>query len=1089
MRRFDTSYCSKTQRQAALLIVSILTSLIIHADDIEVYGSNYGVSSKPNVLFVIDSSASMEYGTDGAAAAWGDRKIDILRNVIADVLNDSNGKINAGVSFFGPETSGIKWPVSDLSVEAGTIDPDIPSGVTVEDVLVSEVETYGTWGQTNYLSGLSEAARYFRGESVWYNNWTWPTGVVPETWDTGNSRYNNGASMSPNKYTYLPLDAYVAGGAGPDPKTSSCDNYQHFDSNEPNYCQGLPLTSSDLSTACNTIPASTYTYDECDSAWVCTDDLGQGECGSWSCSGNMVTKTDTTPARLQCSYYVGSWVIPEYQTPIGAACQGNFIILLSDGIPTVMNKTDAALSTLGYSNTSECLDVSSSIFGDSSHTEGNCSGDLVGYLKDNDQIPGLSPSNVRTYTVGFGLVGSEALIGKKYLQHLATEGGGEFFEADNYTTLTDSLKSIINAITGEADEFTGLAIDVRSNSFSSDNRAFVNLFTPSEKRVWDGNVKGYFLEPTGIKDVDGADALDANGKFLPDARSFWSSGPDGGIVANGGFSEKAQVNSRTLYTYTGTADPVNVLLETSGDEHRLNTANMALTKEHLAVPDETIRTDILDWVQTASMSDPLHTKPLMAHYPSGEVLFTMTNQGFVHAIDASSPKAYHEYTGGSELFAFMPQELLPNLSAIKTNLNTGSHIYGLDGGMTLRHADSDGDQLIDSGETAILYFGMRRGGNHYYALDVSNISSPRLLWKISGGSGDFSDLEQTWSKMILTTVRDGGSDKKVLVFGGGYDASEDAKTSRSPGKGNRVFMVDADTGALIWSVGDGSPHLDAPQMQFSIPSDIATVDLNGNGYVDHLYFGDMGGQLWRVKFSELVSGDGSPTVSFDSGDTVTRIADLGISQNRRFYYPPAIALMSENGVKHLAITIGSGNRAHPLDETVQDWVFMVRDPLDTPLNTAISMGDLYDATENLISEGSDKDSERATLNLKKGWKLSLNPGEKSLSTAVVFDGKLRFTTFEPTTSTAVTCGSGTGAIARYYVMNLDDATPSSDNSNVNDSTLLKGDRSLEIDSLGIASSPVLAFLPDSDRVSVFVGKENVGNIRSTLNRIYWKQNY
>ena len=1083
-----TALCSCTRVLRMFFACFSLSMLqLAQAEDIEVYGSSFGVTSKPNVLFVIDSSDSMEYGTDGAPASWPDRKIDILRQVIADVLADSRGKINAGVSFFSSATSGIKWPVSDLTLEAGSIDPGIPAGILVEDVLVSEVGSYGTWGRTNYLSGLSEAARYFRGEAVWYNNWLWPTSAVPESWDNGAGQYTSGAGMSPNRYTYLPLDAYVPGGGGPDPKTQQCDNYKYFDSSASNYCDGLPLTSTDLSSACTTIAGYSYNYTECDSSYVCTDDLGQGECGQWTCSGSMVTKTETVADRLQCDYYVGSWVVPDYQTPIGAACQGNFIILLSDGIPTVMDQPDAALSLLGYASTTECVDVSASIFGDSTHTEGNCSADLLRYLKENDQIPGLTPSTVRTYTVGFGLVGLDATIGKNYLMHLASEGGGKFFEADNYSTLTDSLKSIINAITGEADEFTGLAIDVRSDAFTSDNRAFVNLFTPSEKRVWEGNLKGYFLEASGLKDVDGSSALDSYSKFLPDARSFWSDSPDGGIVADGGVTEKLQAGGRTLYTYTGSVEPNDILLETSSKEHYLDVANSALTKSMLAVPDETLRTDILNWIQTAPMSDPLHSKPLIAHYPSGEVLYTMTNQGFVHAVDVSNPKNYHDYSGGDEIFAFMPQELLPNLSAIKTNLTTGTHIYGLDGNMTLRHDDTDSDFLIDAGETAILYFGMRRGGSHYYALDVSDVTAPRLLWKISAGVGEFADLGQTWSKMTLTTVRDGGSAKKVLIFGGGYDLAEDAKTSRSSGIGNRVYMVDADDGQLIWSVGAGSPHLGASQMQYSIPSDITTIDLNGNGYADRLYFGDMGGQVWRVNFDEGVSGGSAPATDFDFSDSVTLLADFGSSENRRFFYPPAVALMSSGGEKYLSISLGSGNRAHPLDESVQDWLFMIRDPLDSPLSSTLSMTDLYDATDNLILEGTDTASEKSQLKAADGWKMKLESGEKSLSTLVAFGGKLRFTTYEPVTTVALTCGSGAGSIARYYVLNLDDATPASDSAGTDESSLTKNDRSREIESFGIASSPVLAFLPDSDSVNVFVGKENVGNITSRLNRIYWRQ--
>ncbi|HBR97843.1 MAG TPA: hypothetical protein DD979_10760, partial [Gammaproteobacteria bacterium] len=357
------------------------------------------------------------------------------------------------------------------------------------------------------------------------------------------------------RYSYAPLDAFVPGGDGPDPKTNTCDDYSPFDASGPNYCEGRTLVSDNPSTACTFIAGRTYTYTYCPGGYSCVEPLGQGECGRWDCPGGVQEATATSSDRLQCDYYVGSWVVPDYVSPISAPCQGNFIILLSDGMPSVNDTPWAALDTLGLSNVSACEDISGSVFGDVSKTAGNCSGEVVRMLYETDQIPGMRPSNVVTYTVGFGLVGADAVQGRAFLQYLADQGGGEFFQADDYATLSESLQSIISAITGEADEFTGLGIDVRRTSFSSDNRAFVNLFTPSEKQVWDGNLKGYFIEESGLKDVDGRPVLDSDGKFKPDARSFWSSEADGGLVARGGFSEGLEAGGRTLYTYTGADEP------------------------------------------------------------------------------------------------------------------------------------------------------------------------------------------------------------------------------------------------------------------------------------------------------------------------------------------------------------------------------------------------------------------------------------------------------------------------------------------------------------------------------------------------------
>ncbi len=1060
------------------------------ADDIEVYGAGSGAVGAPNVLFVIDISNSMEYGTDGNSVSdWDDSKIMILRSVLADVLSNNTGKINAGVLFFNNDTSGIRWPITDLNMDASLIDPNIPPATTVEQVIKSIVDNSGTWGKTNYLASMVEAGRYFRGEKVWYEDTAWPPDTEPPVWDSVSGRYSGGESFAPNPYTYIPHDAYLPGSTGPNPKTSSCKNYKKYNAALSDGCSGLEVKAG----SCVYNPSYTYTPSPyCPGGEVCVDPIpsSQGEgggCNEWQCPVALVQGPDVvTSAFDRCDYYVGSWVPPNYISPIGSACQGNYIILLSDGIPTRRTGANEAKSMLGYASTAECEDVSLSIFGDSSHTYGNCVSDVVELLNNTDQIAGLSPSNVSTYTVGFGLVGGDAIKGKNFLKKLANKGGGQFFEATNYQTLSDSLTSIINAISGQIDDFSGFSIGVKSNTFSSDNRAFINLFTPRDNRTWNGNIKGYFLDD-GLKDTNGNDVLGVDGNFLPNARSFWSNAPDGGVITQGGLSQKLSSGGRTLYTYTGLTDPVNVELNTLGGEHRLETLNTSVTETMLSVPDATARTVLLDWVQTATMTDLLHSKPVVANYATGEVLFTMGNQGFLHAVNANTPKVLNDYSGGEELFAFIPQELLPNLQDIKSNLSTGAHIYGLDGSLVLRHDDSDGDHVIDSGEKAVLYFGMRRGGNHYYALDISDKADPKLLWKLSGGSGDFTDMGQTWSRMLLTTVRSSGSAKKALIFGGGYDTAEDSKTSRSSGIGNRIYVVDADTGSLLWSVGDNAPHFDEDDMEYSIASDITAIDLNGNGYADHLYVGDMGGKIWRIIFEEAVGGDGKPTINFNSNVSVDEIGDFGSSGNLRFYYPPVVALIREKGKEHLAITIGSGNRAHPLDTTVQDWVLMIRDPVDNPLSSSLDFSDLYDVTNNLVMEGGDTQAERAALALAKGWKMKLRAAEKSLSELLVFDNKLRFTTYQPVASTSTSCGSSSVATARYYVMNLDDATPASDNNALDESTLTKDDRSSEISGHGISSSPSLVFPPDGGNVDVYVGVENVGSVSQTVKRIYWKQ--
>ena len=236
--------------------IATLISIASYADDIEVYGSNTAGNSEPNVLFIIDRSGSMLYGTDGMPAATAaEEKIDILRNVFKDVLADSRGKINASVVFFHHDTTGIKWPVSDLTKDASLIDSDILTGTTVEQVLVSLVDDEYVSGETNYLAPLMEAARYFRGEQVWYNRWTSASSTEPRVWDSVAERYDGGASHAPSQFAYFPQDAYKPGSTGPSPDIGTCYDYQAYDAAASNGCASLELVPS----SCVYNPSYTYT--------------------------------------------------------------------------------------------------------------------------------------------------------------------------------------------------------------------------------------------------------------------------------------------------------------------------------------------------------------------------------------------------------------------------------------------------------------------------------------------------------------------------------------------------------------------------------------------------------------------------------------------------------------------------------------------------------------------------------------------------------------------------------------------------------------------------------------------------------------
>lgn len=260
-----------------------------------------------------------------------------------------------------------------------------------------------------------------------------------------------------------------------------------------------------------------------------------------------------------------------------------------------------------------------------------------------------------------------------------------------------------------------------------------------------------------------------------------------------------------------------------------------------------------------------------------------------------------------------------------------------------------------------VYGGMRMGGRSYYALDLTDIDNPKLKFHIDPKTGrvysaahpsgkEFSEIEnmgQSWSKPKLDYVNWKGQRKLVMFVGGGYDAGgdhgdglwadgkrigyagyEQYNYQQDNKKGAGVYMFDADTGDLLWyadangsttptdpnaggdpSTGEAIPHLVNSDLKYSVVSEIKTVDRNNDGTVDHIYFGDLAGQAFRIDF-------GRSKDRFDS--QITKILNLhkmdGTSP--RFYRAPVFtahhSAFRKEGANVVVASFISGNLSSPL---------------------------------------------------------------------------------------------------------------------------------------------------------------------------------
>jgi type IV pilus assembly protein PilY1 len=716
-----------------------------------------------------------------------------------------------------------------------------------------------------------------------------------------------------------------------------------------------------------------------------------------------------------------------YDSPIDYKCQKNVVILLTDGEPTQDNSADSKITGLpGYTGAT----------GDAGRTcgetgWGRCLDEMAGYLFNSDLSPLEGQQNASTYVVGFG----DDVAGSPRLDRVAAAGGtSTAYEARNVTDLMIALQDIFRDLLERNTTFVTPSVTVNAfNRAQTLDDLFVSVFKPSDTLRWPGNLKKYRLVDGTIRDANGAVAVGSDGFFAPGTQSFWSSTPDEHLVDVGGARSRLPLPAaRQVYTHIASAGQQRL----AHASNALTLANTTYITDALlgtGAPGPT-RDDVINWARghdvrdedgdgdvaeiARRMGDPLHGRPAVVTYAQtgrdpnllekDTVVFLPTNDGFLHAIGGWSDIAAG---GGRELWAFAPEELLPRLKDLYANPPTLTRTYGLDGDVRVLKFDRNLNGVVEAGDRVILFFGMRRGGAFYYALDVTDRTEPQLIWKIGPGTGpnDLPGVGETWSPPTLTRVNVPGASQNtqrfVLIFGGGYDEIQENYTYSTDTVGNRIYMVDAETGTRLWYAGGpgavGTPDLVLPTMTNSITGRINVIDVNGDSFADRMYAADLGGRIWRFDIF-----NGRTPAPFVTGGVFARlgagdIAGATIADTRRFYYGPDVSLVQRRGEDpYYAVAIGSGYRGHPLHKATNDYFFVLRDKdpfqkltqADYDTRVPLEIGSLVDLTGNVMTA-----SVTAASN---GWRIAMQAdgpltGEKVLAESTTLNNVVLFPSYQP----------------------------------------------------------------------------------------------
>ncbi|MCG2584052.1 PilC/PilY family type IV pilus protein [Massilia sp. TS11] len=671
------------------------------------------------------------------------------------------------------------------------------------------------------------------------------------------------------------------------------------------------------------------------------------------------------------------------------------------------------------------------------------------------------------------------------LMSMAKVGGGKYFAAKNEQAIIDALKQIFVEIQAVNTAFASTSLPVNAtNRSQNENQVFIGMFRPdpSAKPRWFGNLKRYQLIGANgdLGDVDGQAAINTvTGFITPCATSYWTSdsgsywnglginpdpagtcatttynaysdAPDGPLVEKGAVAEILRRGNVPAASASGFAVNRRVLTQSGTSLVNFDTGSSGLSDSLVRfIRGEDVNNELTTGASTNTRpsihGDVIHSRPLPVNYggSTGVTVFYGANDGTLRAVDANT---------GVERWAFVAPEFFSRLQRLSDNSPLISYpnlAAGISPTPTGKDYFFDGTTGVfqNADDSKVWIFpSMRRGGRTVYALDVTDPANPSYKWKIgcpnlsddSGCTGGFTNIGQTWSTPNVAFIKGFSTTTPVVIFGGGYDSCEDGDTaspSCSSTKGNRIYIVNADTGALIQSFTTSR----------AVAADVALVDADNDGYPDFAYAADTGGNIYRVDF---VNGGFTPLAS--AAWTARRVAYTN-GGGRKFLFAPAVLAVGTKAY----IAIGSGDREHPLASnypysSVTNRFYVYKD--DLTAGAATPAKDM-DTMSNYSTDGGCATTAVTPSSGLSGWFMNLNengPGEQTVTSALIAAGMVTFSTNRPVAAAAGTCSTALGE-ARGYWVNLFNGS-----GGIQTAGTCGGTRSSTFVGGGLPPSPVLA---------------------------------
>jgi len=595
--------------------------------------------------------------------------------------------------------------------------------------------------------------------------------------------------------------------------------------------------------------------------------------------------------------------------------------------------------------------------------------------------------------------------------------GGYAFLAANASDLSTALKKIISSIRESSYTFSSGAVS--SVRLVDRDVLYMPSMTTSNTQPWFGNIKAYQL------DEDGTVPVDQQGN--PSSVALvWDAAQEMKNMSPGNRKIYTSLNGSSDFTAFIYDNISNSDLGLSGGSvSQLNTTRAKLINHIRGVDAYDFDKDGNTTEERGSkLGDFFHSNAVISGAPSTffkddgyngtggfyesnksrkKVILVGANDGMLHAFYASD---------GTEAWGFIPPSLLKSLKSMIPTSKVIPHIYYVDSTPKVADVwfDLNGDNIKTADEwRTVLICGLRNGGKQYFALNITNTENPKFMWEFpkSSDSTRLNLVGQSWSEPAIGRVKidSGGTvvEKWVAFIGGGQESSHGTS-------GRCFFVVDIQTGNVIWEFcyDHDADHLAYPasekaSMDKAFPAPPTAVDTDLDGYVNKVYIGDQGGQMWIFDVSN------SDTTKW-KGYRLFR-APAVWPEKVSIYSQPAVAF-DNYGIPW--VFFGTGDREDPNGITHYERFYAVVD--DGKGNYPRTEGDLTNRSgeANNTYARAYSPSDQST---KRGWYIKFDTkGEKVLSKPSVFNRLVYFTTYTPDDSSGHTETCSQGGTGKLYIV-------------------------------------------------------------------------